>query len=417
MKKNAFILLLLMSGLYFVSFFQRVAVPGTIFNEIQKDFAATASAVTALGAIYLLVYAGLQPFVGMLADRFGGVKITLISGLFLCLGSVIFPLSGNLWTLYISRIMVGIGASGMYLCIIKETDSLFSQKFFAHLLGFFCIIGYGGGLFGTSPFRKIVDAMGWRSGLLLVAGISVIFLVLIYFAGRAFMGKITIISEKPVLDKTRQIIMNSKAYPLLIAGMINFSIYFSIQATIGPKFVGDFLKLDSVQSTNYTFVMMLFTMAMMFISGNLSRMLGNKRKPFLIFGSVNTMLSVIILLAATLFKLNSTCILIAYMMLAVSGGLTPVTVAFVKELNPRDVAAMSVGLQNTLSYVAVAGSAYLIGLIMDIFKNKTFASAGVVIYPAETYLTIFVVMLLFSIISCFSSICSTETNGKYIYGS
>lgn len=417
MKKNAFILLLLMSGLYFVSFFQRVAVPGTIFNEIQKDFAATASAVTALGAIYLLVYAGLQPFVGMLADRFGGVKITLISGLFLCLGSVIFPLSGNLWTLYISRIMVGIGASGMYLCIIKETDSLFSQKFFAPLLGFFCIIGYGGGLFGTSPFRKIVDAMGWRSGLLLVAGISVIFLVLIYFAGRAFMGKITIISEKPVLDKTRQIIMNSKAYPLLIAGMINFSIYFSIQATIGPKFVGDFLKLDSVQSTNYTFVMMLFTMAMMFISGNLSRMLGNKRKPFLIFGSVNTMLSVIILLAATLFKLNSTCILIAYMMLAVSGGLTPVTVAFVKELNPRDVAAMSVGLQNTLSYVAVAGSAYLIGLIMDIFKNKTFASAGVVIYPAETYLTIFVVMLLFSIISCFSSICSTETNGKYIYGS
>jgi len=134
-KKHAFILLLLMSGLYFVSFFQRVAVPGTIFNELQRDFAASASAVTALGAIYLLIYASLQLFIGMLADRHGGVKITLICGLCLCIGSILFPLSNSLWVLYLSRALVGVGASGMYLCIIKETDTLFSARNFAPLIG------------------------------------------------------------------------------------------------------------------------------------------------------------------------------------------------------------------------------------------------------------------------------------------
>ena len=408
-------LLLLMSGLYFVSFFQRVAVPGTIFNDLQKDFATSASAITSLGAIYLLVYASLQLFIGMLADRHGGVKITLICGLFLCIGSVLFPLSNSLPILYLSRALVGIGASGMYLCIIKETDMLFNPKHFAPLLGLFCMIGYGGGLFGTRPFRGVVDMMGWRWALLLVAGVSVVFLVMTYFAGRAYMGKSAVISEKPVLERTKQVIMNTKAYPLFIAGMINFSIYFSIQATIGPKFIGDFLKVDPGQSTKYTFIMMLFTMATMFTSGHLSRMMGDKRKPFLVFGSVNILIAVLILLTGSIFKFPAPFFLLAYIMLAISGGLTPVTVSFVKELNPRDVAALSVGLQNTVSYVAVAVSANLIGLILDVFKGRAVSINGAWAYPAEAYTTIFSLMLIFSLVAVLASFRARETHGRSIH--
>ena len=58
-----------MGSIYFFSYFQRVGVPGTIFNELQSSFAATAAAVTALSSIYLYIYAGAQLIVGMLADR------------------------------------------------------------------------------------------------------------------------------------------------------------------------------------------------------------------------------------------------------------------------------------------------------------------------------------------------------------
>ena len=414
-KKHAFVLLLLMSGLYFISYFQRVAIPGTIFNELQRDFAASASAVTALGAIYLLVYASMQLFIGMLADRHGGVKITLVCGLLLCIGSLLFPLSDSLWVLYLSRVLVGVGASGMYLCIIKETDTLFSARNFAPLIGLFCMIGYGGGLFGTRPFREIVDVMGWRWALLLMAGVTVIFLVLTYFAGRAFMGNNTVISRKPVLDKIKRVIKNSMAYPVFIAVMINFSLYFSIQATIGPKFIEDFLKLEASQSTKYTFIMMLFTVLMLLISGNLSRWLGNRRKPFLVFGAVNAMIAVGILLAGSIFKFPPACFLLAYVMLAVSGGLGPVIVSFVKELSPCDVSALSIGFMNTFCYVAVAVSANLIGLILDIFKNSAMMVNGTRVYPAEAYITMFTVMLFFSIISVISSLHSRETKGQSIY--
>jgi len=411
--KHAFILLLFMSGLYFMSFFQRVAVPGTLFNELQRDFASSASAITALGAIYLFVYACSQVFIGMLADRYGGVKVILVCGSLLCAGSIVFPMAHTLWVLYFSRALIGVGASGMYLSIIKETDSLFSAKNFAPLIGFFCVIGYGGGLFATTPFRWMVNLSGWRTALFIVAFASALLLLLTYFSGRKYMErKKNAANSKTILRKTFNVLKNTKIYPLLAAGMINFSIYFSIQATIGPKFIGDFLKLDSSDSTRFTFFMMLVTMGMMFTSGSLSRLTGNKRKPFLIFCSVNTIISTGILLMGVLMKFPPPYFMFAYLMLALTAGFAPVTAAFVKELNPRDVAALSVGVQNTATYMAVALSSNIIGLILDIFKTKTVVHAGAVIYPPEAYITIFVTMLVFAVISLFSAALSKETNGN-----
>ena len=50
MKRSVRLALLgCLSGIYFLSFFQRVAVPGTLFNPLQAGFGLTASGVAALG--------------------------------------------------------------------------------------------------------------------------------------------------------------------------------------------------------------------------------------------------------------------------------------------------------------------------------------------------------------------------------
>ena len=41
-------MILAMAGLYFFSFFQRVAIPGAIFNDIQTQFSISATEVTRL---------------------------------------------------------------------------------------------------------------------------------------------------------------------------------------------------------------------------------------------------------------------------------------------------------------------------------------------------------------------------------
>ncbi|HEY3417200.1 MAG TPA: MFS transporter, partial [Armatimonadota bacterium] len=68
---SAIILLACMNGIYFFSYFHRVAVPGTVFNELQHDFGATAGAITLLSAIYLYIYGGMQLIAGVMNDKLG----------------------------------------------------------------------------------------------------------------------------------------------------------------------------------------------------------------------------------------------------------------------------------------------------------------------------------------------------------
>lgn len=413
---RAFALFFLMSGLYGISFFQRVAVPGTIFNDIQKEFAICAGAVTALSSIYLFIYAGQQFFVGVLTDKFGGVKVTLVSGSILCVGSILFPFSDSLWLLYVSRALIGLGAGAMYLSGIKEIDRLFKAENFAPLVGIFCVIGYGGGLLGTRPFRGLVDAIGWRTALMAVACFSVILLFMTFFVGRKVHLPEEETANLSVLKNVKQVLTNFNIYPLLIAGMINFSLYFTIQSTIGSKFIGDFLDLPPSKATHYTFVMMLFTLTTMLVAGALSKMLGNKRKPFIIFASFNSWSAVSLLLCGVLFELPSCCFMLAYIMLAVSAGFTPITVSFIKELNSKDAAGLSVGTQNTATYVSVAISAGLIGFILDRFKKEVIiTSSGNIIYPTAGYVAIFSMMFIFAIVSVLAALKTQETHGKNIW--
>jgi uncharacterized membrane protein YoaT (DUF817 family) len=79
------------------------------------------------------------------------------------------------------------------------------------------------------------------------------------------------------------------------------------------------------------------------------------------------------------------------------------------------VAALSVGLQNTVSYVAVAVSANLIGLILDVFKGRAVSINGAWAYPAEAYTTIFSLMLIFSLVAVLASFRARETHGRSIH--
>ena len=86
--------LLCLSGIYFMSFFQRVAVPGTVFDEVQSEFGLSASGVAALGTLYLYLYGALQPLAGILSDSWGAGRTVLLSGLLLSVGAVAFPCAG-----------------------------------------------------------------------------------------------------------------------------------------------------------------------------------------------------------------------------------------------------------------------------------------------------------------------------------
>lgn len=407
-------MILSVTGLYFFSFFQRVAVPGPIFNDIQSEFLISASGVTALSAIYLFVYAAMQPFAGYLADRFGGIRVVLLSGVLLCLGSILFPLSGGVWGLYLSRALVGVGASTMYLCLVKETDHYFGGKNFAMIFGLLCLLGYAGGLAGTRPFRLLVENIGWRNSCMAV-GIATCCVLLAAWALKCKVNrKDEIIKTNHIFNSMATVFKNRLNYPLLVTIPLCFSIYFSLQATIGQKFLEDFCGITAIESANYTFTMMLFTMSGMFLSGFISRMLGNKRKCFIIFNAVATMLAMLLLLCGIILKLPVYFFFIPFILSASAAGCTPVNATFMKEINPPGNVAISIGIFNTVVYIMVAVISKLTGQVLDFFKGSAIITAKSTIYPSSAYMTLFGIMLAISVLAFVSSLYCRETSGNNI---
>ena len=412
-RKAELALLAAMAGLYFFSYFQRVAVPSSIFNEIQSGFGVSASAVTALSSIYLYVYAALQLFIGLVVDRYGAAKVILIFGLFLAAGSLLFPISGGISTLYLSRALIGFGASAMYLCSVKETDRLFNARNFPVVFGIICIIGYSGGLAGTSPFRKMVECLGWQASLLIVGLASICTLAVAFVSWRIAKPEPPRI-RLSAMGSLGTVMRNKLNYPIFIALPLVFAVYFVIQATIGAKFLQDVKGMTALDSAKCTFTMMLVTMTMLFLSGVISRLLGNLRKPFLIGSCILNILALIIMSAVTLLGGPSWVFVLSFIMMALAAGCTTVVVAALKELNNPDTAVLSIGVQNTISYIFVALFANSSGMILDMFRSSAKVSNGVIVYPGAAYLALFAILGTFSIIALIFSFYLKETRGRII---
>ena len=122
MKNNKgiiYILIALGALFYFFANFQRIAIPGAVFDLLQQELAVSAPYITAFGAIFMYLYAVNQLIIGVLVDRYGGLRVMLTGGIILGIGALLFPISTNLPLMYFSRVLVGVGGSCFYLSLMR----------------------------------------------------------------------------------------------------------------------------------------------------------------------------------------------------------------------------------------------------------------------------------------------------------
>ena len=159
---------------YFFANFQRIAIPGAIFDVLEQELHVTAPFITAFGAIYMYVYAFTQLINGVLVDRYGGFRIMLTGGIILSLGAIMFPMTSCLFIMYLSRGLIGIGSSMFYLSLIKELREVVPEKNFGIAISVMLFIGYAGGIFANAPFVYAMSFASWREILIVLASISAI---------------------------------------------------------------------------------------------------------------------------------------------------------------------------------------------------------------------------------------------------
>jgi len=382
-----------MMAVYFFSYFLRVAVPGTIFDEIQTEFSLSASAVAGLGSVFLGVYAGSQLLVGVAADRFGGRRTLLSGGAIMAAGALAFPLARDVYSLYAARLLCGFGASFMYLSLVREVEMLFGPRHFPALLGIVLFGGYAGGMAGTLPFALLAAWLHWRRALFTVALLLTLSWIGCWLVLRrlpATPGSGSRVSLRSLVA----ILFARRNRLILAASLFNFPVYFVVQNVVGKKFLQDVSRLPSGQAAAFVLVMAGTTAIGSSLSGLWLRLTGYRLLLVIRLFLGILFLGTALLAAGVPLRAPPWLFLFAYILVAASVASGSAWAALIKQMNDRAFVAQSVAVLNGTIYLGVALLAWLSGFLLDAYAGRSVLTSSGRLYPPEAYGSLFFVMAL-----------------------
>jgi MFS family permease len=346
----------------------------------------------------------MQLVAGALCDRFGAARVFLAGAIALSAGSLAFPLAPTLGWLYAARAGVGLGASLIFLSVIKALDHLCSDEDFPRFMGISLFLGYAGGLFGTFPFERAVSAFGWRPSLFAIGLLCMAATAAGWFLIHGTPRLRPAVLPGGTLRCLGIVLRNPRNVPLLIVSPINFAIYFTVQATIGKKLLGDYLHVSPATAASLTFAMMLITMCTGAFGGFLTRWIGNRRKPLIVAAVLLVFVGELVLQGALAYGWRLRWFFVAYVLMACSSISATSGAALMKEYNPKEAVGIAVGLLNGMCYLAVALATTGVGLALDCFKADAVVVGGALQYPVQAYRLVFAVCTGFSIVAILTAV-------------
>ena len=400
--------------MYFVVNIQRVAVPGQIFDALQSELGLSASAVSAMGTAFMYVYAATQLAVGVLVDKYGGMRVLATGSILMAIGAILFPMADNYWLLVAGRVLVGLGCGATFLSLVKEMDRLFPNRF-ALVMGIAIFIGYMGATIGTMPLAKASHAWGWRPCMMSVAILGTVTLIAIGALWR-FTPRPKVTAVPLSLQPFKVGFSNRYTLIQLFSYTINYGIYFAILTVFGKKFLEDAGGLSSNVASMTCALMMLLPAILSQVVGILTTCVGNRRRPFFILLNLFPLVSTLLILLCMLmrFKGFGYGMLTGCIIISLLAAFTPVTSSLSRETNPPEYTGTAVGIINFGAYIMTAIGGTISGLILDWFGGTPMPN-GALRYPDRAYITIFALFALVSLGTFLVSLKMPETYGKNIY--
>jgi len=270
-------------------------------------------------------------------------------------------------------------------------------------------VGYCGEMSATLPFERAVSAIGWRSALLAVAALTFVALAAAWWKfprDREGMS----VRNPLALRSLGKVFANRSCWPSFASSLISFPVYFVVLSMLGKKFLQDFAGVSSPASAASMLAMAAASALTAASGGLLPRLMGGRRKPSILIGSVSLTAGVVLLLAGTIWHAPAWVFLAAYIMLAAAIGVAgPAGAGTMKDLNPPDSMAAGISVTNALSYIGCGTVAQCCGLILDRFRPVGTPRGSAFAFPQAAYIALFSFLLAIGIANFTFTLMIPET--------
>lgn len=385
---------LVLTAVLFVSFFwvyfQRMGLP-VVIPQLEATFGLSAVALGLLGAAYFYPYALMQIPVGVLVDALGARWIlTLFVGA-AGVGSLLFAWAGSFEEALAGRLLVGIGASAVWLAAQRLFVCWYHPRQFATINGLMNAVGNLGGLTASMPLAVVAAALGWRPAFALVGGIllSMAALCVVVVRDQPHGGAprppqkagSAVGRALPSITGNLRLVLCNREIWLLSAAMLPFvGTRFGFQSLWGGPYMTDVHGLDSAEVGLLLMVMSLAVALSGPIVGYLSDKVFTSRKRFSVLGfSLYTVVWVPLAFATDSVPVPVLYLLVIGMGCGSSFWLT--VFAQTKEMYPVALAGTALAVVNFSSTLGGAVYQQAMGVVIGLFE-KTGGGYSVSAYSA-----------------------------------
>ena len=371
------LILLILSLQYLFGYFHRVA-PAVVAQDLISAFSISATSLGVLASGYFYPYAIMQIPVGLLADTWGPRKTITFFALLAACGAIAFGLSLNFGMATVSRVIVGLGLSGIFVPAMKALSVWFKPGEYARISGILMAAGGLGWLSAAAPLALVSNAFGWRAGFIGTGVITAVLSILTWFLvfdkpeQRGYPPVAEPASPQAATAKIglwagiRMVYAYPRFWPLAVWCFCNGSIIFSFCGLWAGPYLSDMHGLPRSTIGNILSMVAVGLVVGSPLLGYLSDKVFKSRKKVL-FGC-----SLVTALEWALFyvyfrELSLPVLYLFFLMIGICIGAS-VILAFTatKELFPLEIAGTSISCVNLFGFVGGVIYQPLIGYFMDL---------------------------------------------------
>ena len=359
--------------------------PSVMTTHLMSSFHIDATTLGNLAASYFYAYLIMQIPAGLLIDRFGPHRVTSGAIALCAVGAFIFAGADTTWMAGVGRFLSGVGAAFAAINCLKLISNWFTARQFAFMAGLMMTVGMLGAVGGQAPLSSLIDSLGWRGALQLVAFAGGVLAVLfwLFVRDRAPHHKeVRLTPKRADLIKDCKAIFTSRQSWFLSAYS---GLAFAPVSVFGGLWGVPFLR----QAYGFSSTFAAHQVSLIFIGfacgapfwGWLSDRLG-LRKVVMMGGTILSFACVCTFLYVPNLPTTLVSILLFVFGTAISGFLLCFTM--IREINPIGAGATAVGFMNAFDALFGAFSDPLAGKILDM-QWEGAAAEGARLFPLAAY--------------------------------
>lgn len=169
----------LAAAFFFLDYLARVA-PGVMHRNLQLAFGINEAGFGILTASFYLPYVIMQIPVGLTVDRMSIRYLLTFMSLITALGCVVFGSAADLPLAAFGRILIGFSAAFAFVSALRLATTWFPPAMLGLLAGLTQALGMLGAATGETPIAMMLEWVGWRHTMFIIAGFFIILALLLY---------------------------------------------------------------------------------------------------------------------------------------------------------------------------------------------------------------------------------------------